>query len=211
MRQGLRQVRERLTYANVTATIALFVALGGVGYAATQINGKNIKKRSIAGKRLKKNTLGGTEIKESKLGQVPSAANADTATNATKAQRALTLDPDAKLRSGETLTGLWAITGGTAGNASDAIQFVPQLPTNLGAGAVHRLAPGATSAACPAPGQAAAGNLCVYERAGANAAFNTIYDSASGGNGANRRGAVIAYTTSASNGNTDGTWAVTAP
>src|SRR4051794_39755888 len=80
--EWMQRIRGKLTYANVIATLALFIALGGAGYAATQINGKNIKKRTIAGKRLKKNTLGGTEIKESKLGKVPSAANADTATNA---------------------------------------------------------------------------------------------------------------------------------
>ena len=113
------------------------------------------------------------------------------------------------LRPGETLTGVWAIAGGVSASAPDAIPFAPQLPTSLSAGAVHRLAPSTTSADCPGPGLAAAGNLCVYERASANAAFNTIADPATGDNGANRRGAVIEYTTSASNGYADGTWAVT--
>src|SRR5215471_14356455 len=35
----LRGIRSRLTYANVTATIALFVALGGGAYAATSLVG----------------------------------------------------------------------------------------------------------------------------------------------------------------------------
>ena len=78
----------------VVALLALFVALGGVGYAATAINGKDIKNRSVAGRKLKKNTLTGAEINESKLGKVPNATNAthanraDSATSATNAANA---------------------------------------------------------------------------------------------------------------------------
>ncbi|MGI8579254.1 MAG: hypothetical protein ACR2K9_01710 [Solirubrobacteraceae bacterium] len=59
------------------ATMAVFIALGDGAYAATQINGSNLKNRSVAGVKIRKNTLGGTEIKESTLGKVPSAGNAD--------------------------------------------------------------------------------------------------------------------------------------
>jgi hypothetical protein len=33
----MRAVRQRLTYANVIATLALFLVLGGAAYAATQL------------------------------------------------------------------------------------------------------------------------------------------------------------------------------
>ena len=82
------KLRSRLSYANVMATIAVFVALGGTAYAATSIDGKLIKNRSIAGIKLKKDTLGGEQINESKLGQVPSAARADLAATAESAKRA---------------------------------------------------------------------------------------------------------------------------
>jgi hypothetical protein len=62
------------------ALLALFVALGGSGYAAVSLNGKNIQNRSIAGKKLRPNTLGGTEINEVKLGLVPRAGNANLLT-----------------------------------------------------------------------------------------------------------------------------------
>jgi hypothetical protein len=52
----------------VVAILALFVALGGSGYAAVQLNGKNLKNRSIVGRKLKRNTLTGSEIRESRLG-----------------------------------------------------------------------------------------------------------------------------------------------
>lgn len=60
------------------ALIALFVALGGTSYAASQINGADLKNRSVAGGKLKNDTLGGRQIRESRLGRVPSAGNADS-------------------------------------------------------------------------------------------------------------------------------------
>jgi hypothetical protein len=71
-----------LSYANVVATLALFVALGGTGYAASQLTGRDIKNRSISRVDIKKNALTGTEINESKLNQVPSALNSITANSA---------------------------------------------------------------------------------------------------------------------------------
>ena len=69
----LRAIAGRLTYANVVSTLCLFVVLGGGAYAATQIDGKLLKKRSVPGNRIKKNGLGGKEIKEAKLARVPDA------------------------------------------------------------------------------------------------------------------------------------------
>jgi hypothetical protein len=70
------RLRARLNYANVVATLALFIALGGSSYAVSQISGSQIQNASIAGKKLKRNTLGGKRIKEARLGTVPSARNA---------------------------------------------------------------------------------------------------------------------------------------
>src|SRR3954468_15236725 len=78
----LARVRHRLSYANVVATLALFVALGGTGYAASQLTGRDIKNRSLSRVDIKKNALTGTEINESRLKQVPSAANATNANSA---------------------------------------------------------------------------------------------------------------------------------
>ena len=68
---------KRPSPALVISLLALFVALGGTGYAALSINGKDIRKGTVAGSKLKKNTLTGKQIKESGLGKVPRAANAD--------------------------------------------------------------------------------------------------------------------------------------
>ncbi|HEY7119179.1 MAG TPA: hypothetical protein VH475_21495, partial [Tepidisphaeraceae bacterium] len=73
---------------NAIALLALFVALGGTGYAASKFNGKNIRRHTISGTALKNNTLTGKQIKESKLGTVPNATHAGTADSATSATTA---------------------------------------------------------------------------------------------------------------------------
>jgi hypothetical protein len=72
----LSAIYSRLNYANVVATLALFIALGGSSYAVTKISGSQLRNNSVAGKKLKRNTVGGKRIKESSLGTVPSARNA---------------------------------------------------------------------------------------------------------------------------------------
>jgi hypothetical protein len=82
----------------VIACLALFVALGGVGYAAAtigsaaivdnSIRSKDVRNNDLRGKDVRTNTLKGGDVDESSLGQVPSAASADNATNATNAVNA---------------------------------------------------------------------------------------------------------------------------
>jgi hypothetical protein len=63
-------LRTRLTYANVVATLALFVALGGSSYAAITVTGKNVKNSSLTGKDIKNNSLTGSDVKGIKSGDV---------------------------------------------------------------------------------------------------------------------------------------------
>ena len=53
----------RLTYANVTATLALFLALGGVAAAGTLIDGSSIMPRSLPANRLRLHSLTAAEIR----------------------------------------------------------------------------------------------------------------------------------------------------
>jgi hypothetical protein len=80
----MKKIRERVTYANVVATLALFLALGGAAYAATKlpknsVGTKQLKKNSVTGAKVKKQTLTGKNINLKKLGKVPSASSADVA------------------------------------------------------------------------------------------------------------------------------------
>jgi hypothetical protein len=84
----MRRLKGKLTYANIVATLALFIAVGGASaFAATQL-GKNsvgtkqIKKGAVTGAKIKKGTITETNINLAKLGTVPSATSATTATTA---------------------------------------------------------------------------------------------------------------------------------
>src|ERR671935_1297436 len=94
------RIRRLPSPALIVASIALLlVAAGGITYAASKINGHNIKKNSIPGNRikkhslrgnrLKKNTVTGKRIKESTLGTVPGADHANNADHATNADSAV--------------------------------------------------------------------------------------------------------------------------
>ena len=96
--------------ALVIACISLFVALGGVGYAAatgsiddredknnsiaskdlknSSIVGKDVKNSGLTGSDVQANSLSGTDIAESGLGKVPSATAADNAATAGSANTA---------------------------------------------------------------------------------------------------------------------------
>jgi hypothetical protein len=73
----LKALLDRLTYANVVATVALFLALGtGGAYAVSKIDGSDIRKHSLTGNQFKANSIGGRVVKESSLKPVPRAQNA---------------------------------------------------------------------------------------------------------------------------------------
>jgi hypothetical protein len=63
----LANFRARLTYANVMATVAVFIALGGSSYAAVTITGKNVKNGSLTGKDIKNSSLTGRDVKNNSL------------------------------------------------------------------------------------------------------------------------------------------------
>ncbi len=68
----LRRTRNRLTYANVVASMALFVALGGVSYAAVKlpknsVGSTQIKKNAVTGSKVRNSSLTGSDVKNSSL------------------------------------------------------------------------------------------------------------------------------------------------
>jgi hypothetical protein len=115
-------LRSRLTYANVVATLALFIALGGTSVAASSlISGSKIKKASIPGDRLKKHTLTSTQVDVAKLGTVPAAVHATAADAAGHASTADTAGSAAHATVADTTASATRATAAdTAGHASDA-------------------------------------------------------------------------------------------
>src|SRR6476646_2759989 len=66
----MKALRARLTYANVMATIAVFIALGGASYAATQL-----PKNSVGTKQIKNNAVTGSKVANGSLAGQDFAAN----------------------------------------------------------------------------------------------------------------------------------------
>lgn len=65
------RLRSWLTYANVMATIAVFLALGGGAYAIT------LKRNSVGSKQIKPDAVKGVDANESTFGTVPDADRLD--------------------------------------------------------------------------------------------------------------------------------------
>jgi hypothetical protein len=60
-------LRSRLSYANVMATVAVFIALGGTSYAAITIGGKNVRNGSLTGADVKTGSLTSSDVKNRSL------------------------------------------------------------------------------------------------------------------------------------------------
>ena len=58
----MTRLRRHLSYANVMATIAVFIALGGASYAAIKL-----PKNSVGAKQLKKNAISSPKVKDGSL------------------------------------------------------------------------------------------------------------------------------------------------
>lgn len=78
----MKTLRTRLTFANVTSCLALFVALGGLAVAAglpkNSVGSKQLKANSVITGKIKNAAVTGAKVKTSTLGTVPSAASAQS-------------------------------------------------------------------------------------------------------------------------------------
>lgn len=68
----MKPIRQHLTYANVAASLALFLALGGVGYAATQlpkdsVGAKQLKAGAVTGPKIKDGAVTGAKVRNGSL------------------------------------------------------------------------------------------------------------------------------------------------
>jgi hypothetical protein len=78
------RIRGHLTYSNLIATLALFLAIGGTSYAAVTITGKNVKNESLSGRDVKNSSLTGKDVRDGSLnssdfagGQLPAGPKGD--------------------------------------------------------------------------------------------------------------------------------------
>ena len=90
-------LRRHISYANVMATVAVFIALGGTSYAVldigsedvadnslrsrdirnSTIRSRDVRDHTLRARDLRRNSVGAGVVKESALGTVPKAADAE--------------------------------------------------------------------------------------------------------------------------------------
>jgi hypothetical protein len=232
-------MRKRLSYANVTATLALVFAMSGGAMAANhylisstkQISPKVLKKlKGNAGAPGTNGAPGatgatgpqgkeGTQGKEGKEGKEgapnPNAVFATNAGHATNSDQlggvgaSHYVTPGSTLASGDTETGAYGVAAGTGQFGIASITFIPKLAV---APTGREYISAGTTSNCPGSGQAAAGYLCVYKGwvSGFNQECIGSPDSACG-EGPTVDGAEVYFKATATTANTTGTWAYTAP
>jgi hypothetical protein len=96
-------IRARLSYANVMATVALFVALGGSSYAVTSL-GKN----TVGARALKQGSVGASEVKNGSLGLSELTASARSSLQGARGPQGPQGPQGPRGAAGPAATTLWA-------------------------------------------------------------------------------------------------------
>jgi hypothetical protein len=189
----MRRIFGRGRYANVTATLALVVALGGTSYAAVTITGRNIKNGSIKRVDLGNNSVTSAKVRNGSLTSRDLRPGLLAGIKGPKGDKGDQGDPGppgtvtsttlpTQLSAGQTLRGYVHVSSAAdlAGeNATASVSFPFPLPSAPAPANVHFIASGAAvPAGCTgdasSPG-AAPGTLCVFEAtAGANTTGRTL-------------------------------------
>jgi hypothetical protein len=183
-------LKKSLTFSNVIALLALFIALGGSVYAASnKIDGAQIKAKSLPGNRIQPGTVTATQIKKGAIGEPQIKAGAVTgkqikagAVTATQIQaNAITAAQikagsisGTQIQSGSlgatqinqtTLTGISAANIHTVQYVTSTVTLVPESETGT-----------STTATCPSGMKVIGGGANT-----SNPKFGTAYESAPNG------------------------------
>ena len=232
-------LRPRLTFANVAASAALFIALGGTGYAAL-----SLPKNSVGNLQLKAGAVNSAKVADGSLkavdfskDQLPTGVagpagppgsqgpvgapgtngqNGTNGSNGTNGAPGQTGPFPDTLPTGKTIRGTWALAGTASGADFTSISWVWPLAT--APAVVLAPAGGPNPAGCsgtPAEPTADEGYLCVYvgvQSLNASFANLTFANPASGIGAAARQGIVLSSNGTGGTGtswSTYGSWAVT--
>jgi hypothetical protein len=130
----MKRLAAKFTYANVMATVAVFLALGGVSYAAfklpkNSVGAKQLKNGAVTAAKIKNGAVNGAKVAAGTIGTVPSATNATNAVNANNAANAT-----------HAISADSATTATSATNAADAGTLGGRPPSSFAAADVVRVA-----------------------------------------------------------------------
>lgn len=224
----LAGMRARMTYANVMATVAVFVALGGSSYAAialprASVGSEQLKRDSVSSAKVKRGSLRLSDFKRAErarlrgaqgpLGpQGPAGLDGAPGARGPEGPAGPLLET---LPSGRTLRGTWEYSGHKVGVngyvPTTMVSFPFPLAEAPAVDPIVRPAGSQPTADCPGilpEPQAAPGRICVYVgRDDGNLGVRTSSGFLT------RFGVEISPMSMAADTNTqaDGTWAVTAP
>jgi hypothetical protein len=215
----MARFRSHVTYANVIATIALFLALGGGAYAASKL-----PKNSVTAKQIKSNSITSPKVKDRSLlakdfkaGQLPAGASGPQGAEGPRGVAGQTGPPGnaaaypSVLPSGRTEVGVFSARE-FATHISDATSTPISFPIPLSAAPTHAaIAPDPSCTGSVTTPTASPGALCIYLGQNVNASeFPT--DDQGATYAASRQGAGL-QVLSVAGGDTiaQGSWAVTAP
>lgn len=160
----------RFSYANVVSTLCLFLLLGGVAVAATQlpknsVGAKQLKRNAVTGPKIKNGAIGAAKLRKSTLARLrgpagPPGPSGPPGPAGGALPANVTLRGSLRLGNGtgSTVNNLFATTGiGFGGyilRERPVVNLVPPLFANIPA-------PPACPGTASAP-EAAPGNLCIY-------------------------------------------------
>ena len=223
----MSRFRPRFTYANVMATIAVFIALGGTSYGVLRITGKNVPRNALTGADIR--DLTSRDIRNRSLlrrdfraGELrartagPRGPKGDKGDTGSKGDQGVPGPLLETLTSGKTEVGKYYALGSPAPSGQFAVDVIsyqfplPSTPID------HYLPPGTASTAdCPGSfdnPKAAPGHLCVYseKRGGTQTSYSS---DGMGFDALDRYGFAVNIVSSGSPNNfyDYGSWAVTAP
>lgn len=195
-----RHVRSQLV-----GYFALFVALGGVSYAAVALPKNSVGSRQIKNGQVKhtdiaKNAVTSVNVKDGSLlsadfkpGQLVAGApgpqgpagvqgpKGDTGAPGAPGANGADFTTATTLGSGQTLTGQWSISGGAPPSTyvNDAVTFRIPLHAGIPAANTHYVPDGGTTAPCTgtaAAPTAPAGHLCIYNSYGGPYSFYGVLE-----------------------------------
>src|SRR3954466_8586478 len=153
----MSRLRDRLTYANVTATLALFIALGGSSYAAVKL-----PRNSVGATQIRAGAVRSSEIKNGAL------RTADLSLSARRALRGVAGPAGPQGQAGTPAAKFFAVANGagafvrgnatSGGHASDGPgRYVVGFSQNVSS-CVYEATLGGTDSATTQPGRVPAGD-----------------------------------------------------
>jgi hypothetical protein len=125
----MHRLRRHLSLSNALAGVALFVALGGVAYAGSQIGTDDIQNGAVTTSKLADKAVTGRKVDKARLGIVPQANTANTVGGMTVQKFSAKPPPDSPLTLVKTVGTLILKAGcSDTGHPTFTVQPVPGAP-----------------------------------------------------------------------------------